>query len=59
MLRCGTEDHLLAQNRRFAAACKANGVDLDSAFTPGDHNWPYWDAQLPAVLDWMLGKREI
>ncbi|AEV87513.1 esterase [Actinoplanes sp. SE50] len=54
MLRCGTEDHLLAQNRRFVAACKAHGVELDVTFSPGGHAWDYWDAQLPAVLRWML-----
>lgn len=59
MLRCGTEDHLLAQNRRFAAACKANGVELNAGFGPGEHAWSYWDAQLPAVIDWMMSKREI
>jgi putative tributyrin esterase len=58
MLRCGTEDHLLAQNRRFVAACKASGVGLDAAFGPGAHAWDYWDAQLPAVLDFLLRKAQ-
>ncbi|WP_189335227.1 alpha/beta hydrolase [Actinoplanes ianthinogenes] len=57
MLRCGTEDHLLAQNRRFVAACKAGGVELDADFGPGEHTWDYWDAQLPAVLDFLISKR--
>ncbi|KUL32724.1 alpha/beta hydrolase [Actinoplanes awajinensis] len=56
MLRCGTEDHLLAQNRRFAAACRTNGVELDAAFGPGEHAWDYWDAQLPAVIDFLLNR---
>ncbi|GAA4590033.1 S-formylglutathione hydrolase FrmB [Actinoplanes octamycinicus] len=57
MLRCGTEDHLLAQNRRFVAACQATGVQLDADFGPGEHAWDYWDAQLPAVIDFLMRKR--
>ncbi|MEV4707365.1 alpha/beta hydrolase family protein [Actinoplanes sp. NPDC049316] len=53
MLRCGTEDYLVAQNERFVAACRRHGVALDAAFGPGDHEWGYWDAQIQAVLDWL------
>ena len=53
MLRCGTEDHLVAQNERFVRACDKAGVELDSAFGPGAHEWGYWDAQIQTVLDWM------
>lgn len=56
-LRCGTEDHLLAQNRRFVQACATAGVELDAEFGPGGHAWDYWDEQLPAVLDWLPIKR--
>ena len=54
MLRCGTEDHMVKQNERFVAACRRAGVELDAGFGPGAHEWAYWDAQIPAVLDWML-----
>ncbi|MEU4419711.1 alpha/beta hydrolase family protein [Actinoplanes sp. NPDC024001] len=54
MLRCGAEDHLLAQNRRFVQACARAGVELDAAFGPGAHTWEYWDQQLPGVLDWLI-----
>lgn len=53
MLRCGTEDHTLAQNERFVQACAKAGVPLDSGFGPGAHDWVYWDAQIQAVLEWM------
>ena len=56
MLHCGTEDQLIKQNERFVGACRAAGVALDSGFGPGEHVWGYWDEQIPAVLDWMLGK---
>jgi S-formylglutathione hydrolase FrmB len=53
MLRCGTADHLLAQNERFAAACAKHGVPLDAGFGPGAHEWGYWDAEIRTVLDWL------
>jgi putative tributyrin esterase len=46
ILRCGTEDHLLAQNERFAAECAKRGVALDAKFEPGEHEWGYWDTQI-------------
>ncbi|WP_430780064.1 alpha/beta hydrolase [Actinoplanes sp. G11-F43] len=54
VLRCGDDDLLVAQNRRFIAACATAGVELDAGFEPGDHNWEFWDRCLPAVLDRML-----
>lgn len=57
LLRCGTEDHLVAQNRRFVQACRARGVELDSDFGPGAHEWGYWDTQIRTVLDWLPRRR--
>jgi len=57
MLRCGSEDRLVAQNERFVAACRRHGVKLDAGFGPGDHEWSYWDQEIQTVLDWLpLGK---
>jgi len=53
LLRCGTEDPLLAANERFVAACREHNVDLDADFGPGAHEWGYWDTQIQAVLDWL------
>lgn len=53
MLRCGTEDHLLAHSERFVEACAKNGIALDAGFGPGAHDWAYWDAQIQTVLEWM------
>jgi putative tributyrin esterase len=50
MLRCGTEDHLLPHNERFVAACKTHEIPLDARFSPGDHEWGYWDAQIQDVI---------
>lgn len=53
LLRCGSEDHLVAQNERFLAACRQHGVAIDAAFGPGAHEWGYWDVQIRTVLDWL------
>jgi putative tributyrin esterase len=50
ILRCGTEDPLMAQNERFAAACEKQGIALDAKFGPGAHEWGYWDVQIQDVL---------
>ena len=51
MLRCGTGDHLFAHNERFVHACARLGIPLDSEFSPGGHEWGYWDTHIPRVLD--------
>lgn len=53
MLCCGTEDWLVEQNERFVETCARHGVELDSAFGPGDHEWGYWDREIRTVLDWL------
>ena len=57
ILSCGTEDHLVAQNERFVAACAARGIALEASFGPGAHEWSYWDAEIPRVLARMLDGR--
>jgi putative tributyrin esterase len=53
MLRCGTDDHLVAQNERFVAACQTHGISLDVEFGLGGHEWAYWDREIQTVLDWL------
>ena len=47
---CGTEDHLLADSRRFHALLDARGVAHRYAEHPGAHTWDYWDAHIPEAL---------
>lgn len=54
-LSCGTEDHLLAANRRFAAVAGSAGVPLTVDFRPGGHDWQFWDDGIRTVLDWLPG----
>lgn len=50
---CGTEDRLLPDGERFAAAATAKGVDVTTDFRPGDHEWGLWDAVVREVVDWL------
>jgi S-formylglutathione hydrolase FrmB len=53
MLRCGSEDHLVAQSERFVAACAEQQIPLDAGFGPGAHEWSYWDREIQTVLRWL------
>jgi S-formylglutathione hydrolase FrmB len=48
---CGTEDFLLDDNRKFRAHLAQVGVTHTYEEFPGDHNWEFWDAHVPAALD--------
>lgn len=50
---CGTEDFLYEDNVRFVAAARERGVPLTVDFSPGDHDWAYWDAKIADVLAWL------
>ena len=50
---CGTEDELLEDNHRFLDAAGLRGVPVTTSFTPGEHEWGYWDAQIQEVLAWL------
>ena len=47
---CGTEDVLLPGNHAFAAACDTAGVPLTTSWSPGEHDWAYWDSEIQEVL---------
>ncbi|WP_229403437.1 alpha/beta hydrolase [Micromonospora okii] len=50
---CGTEDFLYDDNTRFVEAARRRGVPLTVDFSPGDHDWAYWDAKIQDVLAWL------
>lgn len=58
-VHCGTEDFLIDENRAFVAACAAAGVPLRSSFSPGEHEWGFWDTHIRDVLDWMWRGRSL
>ncbi|MFG1779919.1 alpha/beta hydrolase [Micromonospora sp. NPDC049048] len=50
---CGTEDLLYEDNRTFVAAARERGVPLTVDFSPGTHDWAYWDTKIQDVLAWL------
>ncbi len=50
---CGTEDFLYEDNLIFNKACKETRFDLTDSFSPGTHEWGYWDAKIQDVLKWL------
>ena len=49
-LDCGTEDFLISSNQQFAALLREKKIPHEYRELPGDHNWAYWDQQVPEVL---------
>jgi putative tributyrin esterase len=47
---CGTDDSLLAGNRRLHEALVAAGIDHEYDEYPGGHTWEYWEAHLQDSL---------
>lgn len=56
---CGTEDYLYEENTRLRDALKNFGFSLRYEESAGDHNWPYWDAKIQTVLDWLTEKNPL
>ncbi|MEW2379029.1 alpha/beta hydrolase family protein [Micromonospora sp. NPDC047812] len=50
---CGTEDFLYEDNLTFVTAARERGVPLTVDFSPGTHDWAYWDAKIQDVLAWL------
>jgi putative tributyrin esterase len=47
---CGTDDHLLDDNRRFHTFLEKRGVPHYYQEHLGGHDWDYWDAHIPEAL---------
>ena len=54
---CGTEDELLPGNQAFHAACREAGVPLTTSWSPGEHEWGYWDDRIVDVLAFFDAQR--
>ncbi len=52
---CGDHDRLLRQNRRFAAAAEAAGLDYTYKESSGAHSFEFWNRWLPEALDAVTG----
>jgi putative tributyrin esterase len=47
---CGTDDHLLTDNRHLHAFLESWGIAHTYQEHPGGHTWDYWDTHVPAAL---------
>lgn len=54
---CGTEDELLPDNQTFARTCAEAGIALTTAWSPGEHDWSYWDRAIRNVLTFFATHR--
>jgi putative tributyrin esterase len=53
-LSCGTEDFLYEANVNFKEQYLAQGGDLYWKEVPGfGHEWPFWDQEIKAFLEWI------
>ncbi len=51
---CGTEDFLAEENRIFDRLCTDLHVPQKTVWENGaSHEWSFWDAQLPKLLEWL------
>jgi enterochelin esterase-like enzyme len=50
VLRCGTEDELVATNRKLVTALKARGTPIDYQESSGGHSFHYWSIQTEPML---------
>jgi S-formylglutathione hydrolase FrmB len=48
---CGTEDALIDDNREFVRLIKEAGLDVQTSFVPGEHEWGLWDTEIRNFLD--------
>ncbi|GAA0307554.1 S-formylglutathione hydrolase FrmB [Gracilibacillus halotolerans] len=56
---CGTEDFLFEENQKFLELAKKYDVPITTTFSPGEHEWDYWDQTIQEVLEWLpLSKNE-
>jgi len=52
---CGMEDSIIGENREFNALLKRlKYPDFHAYERPGRHNWDFWDAHIPEVLDFLI-----
>ena len=54
-MACGTEDFLLAGNRRFHKFLTENNVNVEYIESPGGHDMPFWNEYFAKSFEWMAG----
>lgn len=49
---CGRADFLYGENQTFLKKARELGVDITYAENGGGHEWPEWNDQMAAFIDW-------
>lgn len=57
-MACGTEDGLLAANRKLGKFFEEQGTDLTYVETAGGHDWDFWNSQIFQALEWLPLEKE-
>ncbi|HIT77091.1 MAG TPA: esterase family protein [Candidatus Avipropionibacterium avicola] len=50
---CGTDDPLVANQRRFVEAAARRGIEVTADEHPGRHSWDFWDTHVQRFLEWL------
>ena len=50
---CGSDDPFISQTKVFLDAAKKSPLSTEYHFTPGGHDWPYWDKSLSEAMRWL------
>lgn len=53
---CGTEDHLLGQNRRFYDHLVSLGYSVRYEESEGNHSWQWWDLRVKDAMRLFFGR---
>ena len=52
-MACGADDALLQANQSLRDFLLENGASLTYSEPAGDHNWSFWNSQIPEFLRWL------
>ncbi|NLM09356.1 MAG: acetylesterase [Clostridiaceae bacterium] len=53
-MACGTEDFLLAENRRFHEFLVAEGIEHTYKESKGTHDWKFWNEYIEKGIEWAI-----
>lgn len=56
-MACGTEDFLLAPNRKLRDFLQSEGADLRYEEGPGMHDWAFWYPRSLEGVEWLLNRK--
>lgn len=52
-MACGIEGSLLWANRSLRDYLLASGVEITYEESTGNHNWKFWNEQIPKFMNWL------